>query len=146
MNGKRKVDPRVRVQSRKIVTTRGHRFSKRYVELDQKDELTLDEARELAREKYEAPMVLKSSGRPSGGNLPYRELIPIWKIRKDVRAVRGRIRKLEDRVWCFYMAMGVELPSWRVKELVKGQKEYFTEDEAMRVYNTALALMEDCGV
>ena len=146
MSGKRKIDPRVRVQSRKNVTIRGHQFSKRYVELEQKNELTLDEVREFAREKYEAPMVGETTGRRLDGDLPYRELIPIWKIRKDVKAAKGRLRRLEDRVWCFYTAMAVELPQWRLVELVERQKEYLTEDEAMRVYNTALALMEDCGV
>ena len=114
--------------------------------MEQKNELTLDEVREFAREKYEAPMIGDTTGRRLDGDLPYRELIPIWKIRRDVKAAKGRLRRLEDRVWCFYTAMAVELPQWRLAELVERQKEYLTEDEAMRVYNTALALMEDCGV
>jgi len=40
----------------------------------------------------------------------------------------------------------MELPSWRVEQLLRRRNGSFRPHEAMRVYDAAQGLLEDCGL
>ena len=121
----------------------------RLVELESKESITLDEYREilLARQA----MVLDYSDTLDGWNtgvydLPFAELIPLGTIRYQYTKHKGRQSKFDDLVWCYYTAMTMELPSWRVEQLLRRRNGSFRPHEAMRVYDAAQGLLEDCGL
>lgn len=121
----------------------------RLIELEAKDSITVDEYREilLARQA----MVLDYSDTLDGWNpgvydLPFAELIPLGSIRYQYTKHGGRQSKFNDMVWCYYTAMTMELPSWRVEQLLHRRNGSFRPCEAMRVYDTAQGLLEDCGL
>jgi len=121
----------------------------RLVELESKESITLDEYREilLARQA----VVLDYSDTIDGWNvgvydLPFAELIPLGKIRYQYTKHKGRQAKMDDLVWCYYTAMTMELPTWRVEQLLRRRNVSFRPHEAMRVYDTAQGLLEDCGL
>jgi len=126
-----------------------YQVPERLVELESKESITVDEYREilLARQG----MVLDYSDTLDGWNtgvydLPFAELIPLGKIRYQHTKHGGRQSKFDDIVWCYYTAMTMELPSWRVEQLLHRRSGSFRPYEAMRVYDAAQGLMEDCGL
>ena len=121
----------------------------RLVDLDERDSLTLDECREalLAEQGVIPDFTSEVDGWVSGVYaLPFADLIPIWSIRQKIWRGRRWQSRLPDVEWCYYTAMTLELPSWRVDQLLHRRDERFRPYEAMRVYEAAQGLMEDCGL
>lgn len=121
----------------------------RLAELERKDSLTVDEYREMLVDSQSRILDFSSTidGWASGVyDLPFAELIPMKEIRKECRESSCRQASLSDVVWCYYTAMTMELPSWRVEQLLCCKGETLQPKEAMIVYETAQGLMEDCGI
>jgi hypothetical protein len=126
-----------------------YQVPERLVELEAKESITVDEYREILINRQS--MVLDYSDTLDGWNtgvydLPFAELIPLGTIRYQYTKHKGRQSKFDDMVWCYYTAMTMELPTWRVEQLLRRRSGSFRPNEAMRVYDAAQGLMEDCGL
>ena len=126
-----------------------YQVPERLVELESKESITVDEYREILINRQS--MVLDYSDTLDGWNtgvydLPFAELIPLGTIRYQYTKHKGRQSKFDDMVWCYYTAMTMELPAWRVEQLLRRRSGSFRPNEAMRVYDAAQGLMEDCGL
>ena len=127
----------------------GYLVPQRLVELERKNSITVDEYREILIERQERILDHSDTidGWPVGVyDLPFAELIPLDEIREQHRDCSGRQARLGDVVWCYFTAMTIEMPSWRVDQLLHCEDEMFRPHEAMMVYEAAQGLMEDCGI